>query len=73
MTYSPKVIKHGKLPMSSPVQQHDARGGTVSNVKTQKLGAKHGGKGATSHFPMEGPTSGLAGGGWVTGAKTKKG
>ncbi len=66
MSYNPKVVKHGKLKMISPVQDTDHRGGTVSDVKSPKLSGSSG-KGTQSKFKMEGPD--LTGGGWSKGGK----
>jgi len=63
MSYKPDKVKHGKLPMDSPVQKNDARGGLVESPKTKSLGKVAGGKGTQKHLTMDGPD--LAGGGWV--------
>lgn len=69
MSYSAKVLKHGKLAMDSPVQNSDARGGRVEGgAKVPTFGKKEG-KGTKKHLVMEGPD--LAGGGWVTGKGNK--
>jgi hypothetical protein len=71
MSYTDAKVKHHKLPMSSPVQGNDARGGLVEPKKSPVFG-KTEGKGTKKHLAMEGPD--LAGGGWVEcGKKESRG
>jgi hypothetical protein len=69
MSYSAKVLKHGKLGMDSPVQDSDARGGRVEGGAKVPTFGKTEGKGSKKHLAMEGPD--LAGGGWVSGSAKK--
>lgn len=70
MSYTDAKVKHHKLPMASPVQGNDARGGRVEGVKTPTFKATEG-KGTKKHLAMEGPD--LAGGGWVDCGKEARG
>lgn len=70
MSYTPSKVKHGKLKMSSPVQDNDARGGIVSPKPSPRFGKISGGAGTRKHLTMEGPD--LSGGGWVNPCPGKK-
>ena len=57
-----KKVKHNKLPMSSPAQNADPKGGPGGSKNSPRLHGSGGGKGTKKHLVMDGPD--LTGGGW---------